>query len=74
MLKTQRHKEKWRLYFDDWAGEPVGYRNQMGEPFPNSFHPGGWETLEEAEAAKLEMESYIMRNKPKNWIKKKGKK
>lgn len=62
MILTKQHNNQWKLYFDDPWGEPVGYRVERGEPVPTSFNPLGYETQEEAEKAKLDMEAYIMKH------------
>ena len=68
----QRADNRYYLYFSD--GMPVGFRNQMGVPFPESFTPHGWETQEEADKALADMESYLTKNQPSNWTSKRKKK
>ena len=72
LLKSINRLGRWHLHFSD-TGDPVGYRNEMSEPFPASFNPHGWETYEDAQDAMLELESYLMRNIPSNLTKKKKK-
>lgn len=61
-LKTIKRLDRWHLHFSDVWGSPVGYRCERSEILPPSFTPAGYETYEEAERARLEMESYLMRN------------
>ena len=70
-LKTEQNNNKWRLYFNDPWSEPVGYRAERAEPLPNSFNPTGYDTREEAERAREDMESYIMKHHQETKRKKK---
>ena len=70
-LKTEQVNNKWRIYFNDPWGEPVGFSKQWSQPMPLSVHPTCYETREEAEEIITQIESYIMKHHQETKRKKK---